>query len=60
MLDLLIPLSWVLSGVVLSALLADRTASRWRWAPIAAVLGPMWLAVAVDQRATDGQPVVER
>ena len=60
MLDLLIPLSWVLIGVVLSVLLADRTAPRWRWAPIAAVLGPMWLAVAVDQRATEPGPVVDR
>ena len=51
MLDLLIPLTWVLTGVVMSALFADGTASRWRWAPIAAILGPLWLAVAVDQRA---------
>ena len=51
LLDLVVPLTWVLSGVVLSALFTDGAASRWRWAPIAAILGPMWLAVAVDQRA---------
>lgn len=51
MLDLLVPVVWTLSGVLVAAALADRSDPRWGWSPLAAILGPLWIAVALEQRS---------
>lgn len=50
----IILLLWVAMGIVASAAFRDRDAHPWAWAPIAGILGPLWIAVAVDQRAAAG------
>lgn len=49
MIELIALLTWSSIGITLAALLASPSQSRFEWAPIAAILGPMWLAVAADR-----------
>lgn len=42
---------WSITGVLASVALSGTERSRWAWTPLAAVLGPLWISVAVDQRA---------
>lgn len=51
MINLLVLAAWMVSGAVLSALLADPSGQRWGWAPMGVVFGPLWALVAIDQRA---------
>lgn len=50
MVNLLILTCWMLSGAVLSTILASPSGPRWGWAPMGIVFGPLWAIVAVDQR----------
>jgi hypothetical protein len=50
MINLLIFALWVTTGVGLAAVLGD-TPGRFAWAPFAAVVGPLWLFVATEQRS---------
>ncbi len=51
MISMLILVAWMASGFAATFLVrADRTAPL-QWAPMAVILGPLWAAVAVDQRA---------
>lgn len=50
MIPVLILLMWASTGVIASATLRDGEPHPWAWAPIAAILGPLWIAVALDQR----------
>ena len=52
MITALLLASWMACGAIAAAALVDSGTSRWAWTPMAAVLGPLWIAVAVDQRAT--------
>lgn len=52
MITLLLLASWITVGTVAAAILVEAGTSRWAWTPVAAVLGPLWIAVAYDQRAT--------
>ena len=51
MIDLLILLAWTGSGTGIAATLTTPGESRWAWTPMAAILGPLWVAVALDQRS---------
>lgn len=51
MLTLLLLASWMSAGVLAAAILVDAQNSRWAWTPVAAVLGPLWIAVACEHRA---------
>lgn len=51
MTELLLLAAWSGTGVACSALRPEPDESRWAWAPMAAVLGPLWAAVAADQQA---------
>jgi len=50
--SVIILLSWMLSGIVLSVALARPAEPPWAGAPMAAFLGPFWLCVTLDQRTT--------
>lgn len=52
MLEVSILVSWMLSGVGIAATLPDEEGSRWAWAPIAAIFGPLWFAVANERRSS--------
>lgn len=52
MITLLLLASWMTVGALAAAVLVEAGTSRWAWTPVAAVLGPLWIAVAVDQRST--------
>lgn len=44
---------WMILGVgAAAALPVPSQSSRWGWAPMAAILGPLWVSIAFDQRAT--------
>ena len=49
MIELLLLLTWVGIGVASAVALAPRGPGRLAWAPVAAVLGPLWPAVASEQ-----------
>lgn len=51
MTSFIILIAWMLAGVAAAALLVGPDGKRWAWTPIAAIFGPLWLSVAVDQRA---------
>lgn len=42
--------AWALSGTIAARALATE-ADWWRWAPISVFFGPLWLAVAAEQRS---------
>lgn len=44
---------WIVSGVALAGVFAHETESRWAWAPMAVVFGPLWYLIARDQRPSD-------
>lgn len=41
---------WMVSGLVSAAVLARAGEPRLAWAPVALLLGPLWSAVALEQR----------
>lgn len=41
---------WVVCGLAAAALLAPPGTPRLAWAPIAVILGPLWVLVALEQR----------
>ena len=49
----MILLMWSLSGVIAAFWLGPRATSRMAWAPVAALLGPLWAFVAVEQRSLE-------
>ncbi len=48
----LLLLLWCSSGVLFAMALTPRDLGRLAWAPAAAVLGPLWLAVATEQNGS--------
>lgn len=52
MINVLLLATWLISGVAIAAALAGPDESRFAWAPMAAFLGPLWLIVANEQRAS--------
>lgn len=46
----MILLMWSLSGVIAAASLGPRATGRMAWTPVAAMLGPLWAFVALEQR----------
>lgn len=50
MIRLLILVLWSSTGIATAALLTPAQVGRMAWAPAAAIFGPLWLAVAVEQR----------
>lgn len=50
MLNIALLLAWMAMGAVAALALADRPESRWGHVPMAAILGPLWLFVAMDRR----------
>ena len=53
MIRLMILVLWSGSGLVIAALLTPRNTGRLAWAPAAAIFGPLWLAVAMEQRGAE-------
>ena len=49
MIELLILLTWVGIGVASAVALTPRGPGRLAWTPVAAILGPLWPAVASEQ-----------
>lgn len=45
-------LIWCVAGVVAEARYTRPGSSRWAWTPIAAILGPLWPAIAREQYAS--------
>ena len=41
---------WMAMGVTTSAALRKPGEPRWGWAPIASILGPLWIGVAMERR----------
>lgn len=41
---------WMAIGVTASAALRKPGEPRWGWAPIASILGPLWIGVAIERR----------
>jgi hypothetical protein len=41
--------TWMLTGLVCAWVKAEPGQSRLAWAPMAIVLGPLWLKVATEQ-----------
>ena len=71
MINLALLAAWILTGATLSVILARPSEPRWASAPMAAVFGPLWLPIALEQRsddlalatapaADDGKPPVAR
>ncbi len=50
MTPLIVLMLWSGVGVALAARTAQPGESRLAWAPIAAILGPLWAPVAIDRR----------
>ena len=48
--SLLILAIWAGVGIVLAARTAQPGEPRFAWAPVAAILGPLWAPVALDRR----------
>lgn len=42
--------TWMLVGALAAVAFADRSSSRWSDVPMATILGPLWLFVAIDRR----------
>lgn len=53
MIGLLLLLTWMACGITAAVRLSSPSEPRWAWAPIAAVVGPLWVSVALDQRRED-------
>ena len=51
MVNIVLLMTWMLAGAVASVAFADRSGSRFGDVPMAAILGPLWLFVALDRRA---------
>ena len=43
--------AWVSSGVFTAARIGLPNESKWAWAPVAMILGPLWYSVAQEQRS---------
>lgn len=50
MIELMILTLWVMTGLAIAGLLTARSEPNLAWAPLAAVFGPLWIFIAVDQR----------
>lgn len=50
MLNVGLLLTWILVGALAALAFADRGESRWGDVPMATILGPLWLFVAMDRR----------
>lgn len=46
---------WIGVGVALAARTAQPDESRFAWAPMAAILGPLWAPVAIERRMIDDE-----
>ena len=53
MLNVVLLLAWMLLGALAALALADRSSPRWGDVPMAAILGPLWLFVAMDRRTPE-------
>ena len=53
MLNIALLAAWMLAGALAALAFADRSGSRWGHVPVAAILGPLWLFVAVDRREAE-------
>ena len=50
MIQVSILIAWVAAGVAAAALIPRPGESRFAFAPIAMILGPLWLAIAAEQQ----------
>lgn len=53
MMSLLFLVAWMSCGVIAAVTLSSPDEPRWAWTPLAAVVGPLWLSVVLDQRQED-------
>jgi len=53
MLSIGLLLSWMVVGIAAAMMRPHVDEERLAWAPIAMVLGPMWLVVSSERRRTD-------
>lgn len=53
MTEVLLLVGWIVAGAALAAVFVDETRPWWTWAPMAVVFGPLWILIAVDQRAPE-------
>ncbi len=55
--ELMMIATWMLTGLVSAWVKAAPGQSRLAWAPMAIVLGPLWLKVAAEQDELRPEPV---
>ena len=63
MINVVLLVAWILTGILAVNVLAPNRGTRWQLAPLGMVLGPMWIAIALEQRASPpahAYAVVER
>ena len=51
MINVVLLMAWMLSGILAAVALAPDRESRWQLAPLGLILGPLWAAIALEQRA---------
>lgn len=50
MINVVLLLLWCSSGAVTAMAMTPREVGRLAWVPTAVIFGPLWLAVATEQR----------
>ena len=51
MINIVLLVAWMLSGILAVTALAPDRESRWQFAPLAVVFGPLWVPIALEQQA---------